>query len=78
MINRPNHLQLEALATIKNNPNFQIITQWLNESLSETLSKCMTEHDSTALRQAQGEAKTLFDFLHFVEEARAIIEKNKR
>lgn len=78
MIEKPSHLQLEALSALEHNSNFKHVKNWLEDSLMKTYQHCSTEHDDATLRQEQGAAQALSEFLTLANNARGIIEKNRR
>lgn len=78
MIRKPNAIEIEALATLKNNNSFQHVLGWLTESLVLTYDECATLHDEIALRQAQGSAQDLKEFLDLAENAVKLIKKSRR
>lgn len=78
MIKQPGANQLEALAILEHNPNFIAIREWLEDSLRATYETCASERDEVTLRQAQGAATDLNEFLGYTRTARDTAEKLRK
>jgi hypothetical protein len=78
MIKKPSAIQLESLSILENDTNFARVKEWLTESLEETLGELMTEQDEARMRGAQGSAKDLSEILKLANDARKIIDKQRR
>lgn len=78
MIRTPTAHELEAIALLEHNPNFKQIVTLLQDSLDETRTRCIEERDEITLRQAQGAAVDLNEFLTLVGDARAMVEKLRK
>ncbi|WP_417518737.1 hypothetical protein [Marinobacter sp.] len=78
MIRQPTQHELEALAVLEHNPNFIALRQWLEDSLRATHERCAQERDEVTLRQAQGAAMDLTDFLEHARTARGTAEKLRK
>lgn len=78
MINRPSARVLEALMALEHDHHFKDIMQWIEDSRQATTERCIEETDETALRQAQGAAQDLRDFIKAAREARASLERQRR
>jgi len=78
VITNPNHEQIEALASLQHNRDFNTVIDWLKDNLEATRDQLMEEYDEVATRRAQGEAKNLSEILRMANDARTFIEKSKR
>lgn len=78
MIRTPTPHQLEALALLEHDPNFKQVLILLQDSLDDTQQRCIEERDEITLRQAQGAAVDLTEFLRLVGTARATAEKLRK
>lgn len=78
MIIKATAKEIEALASLRHNPHFEAVIEWLEASYMETLSKCSEELNIESLRQQQGAAIDLREFLQHAHNARDYIEKSKR
>ena len=58
-----------ALKAEKMSPHFQIILQWFKDSLAEQRETNDAEKDDVTLRQGQGRALNMSDFLKEVDAA---------
>lgn len=78
MIARPTPRQLEALAMLEHDNHFKDVMQLLRDSLDETISRCISETDEVALRQAQGAARDLRELIDMAGTARTTAEQLRR
>lgn len=75
MIEKPDASVVEALVSLRNNRDFNVITDWLQRSLSQTAEQLIDEANPDSVRRQQGEASTLREFLHHAENAKDYMDK---
>lgn len=78
MIRTPTQHELEALSNLEHDPDFKQVLKLLQDSLDATRQRCINERDEITLRQAQGAAVDLNEFLILVGTARAQAENLRR
>ena len=76
-MNRPSKEELESIVRLKNDHDFLIIVNWLNESKKTIQSNIFAtiEPETTRL---QGEGRTLEYILDKIQDAKLILEPKKR
>lgn len=78
MIIRTDQRVLEALMALEHDHHFKDVVQWMADSLEATRNRCMEETDEIALRQAQGAAKDLREFIEAARDARSNLDSIRR
>lgn len=78
MINKPTAEQIEALTVLEHHHHFKVIREWLEQSLQTTQERCIEEMNIDSVRQLQGAAKDIKEFLEFAQNARDILETLRR
>jgi hypothetical protein len=68
---------LAALARLDNNTDFAAVKGWFLQNLAEAHKSLETERDEVPLRQAQGQAQLMTDFLSRAKSARDVMEKKR-
>ena len=64
-----------ALLVLTGNPHFKMVLGWFRESLAEQDSRNRREQDDALLRQGQGHAACMDDFLKTVDAAPETLER---
>lgn len=77
MLSRPSTKVITALARLEGNNDFEVIREWLKESLQDLYGTCTATKDETLVRWQQGAAQTVADFLSRAEEARGLLHKSR-
>lgn len=75
MLTRPSSRVLEAFSKLEFDERFIEIKAWLDQSLAETFVRITTIEDDAKLRQQQGSAQTLKEFIDTAENARSMLKK---
>lgn len=69
---------LDALASLSNDRDWNIVAEWLGESLESLTRECTTQTDDTLLRMVQGAAQAVSGLLEQQKGARAALEKIRK
>lgn len=75
MLKRPDQRVLNALAALENDPHFEDVRKWMNDSLQDLYVQMSETKDETLSRWSAGAAQAVKEFVRYSEEARSILQK---
>lgn len=78
MLTRPDIRVLSALASLEGHPEWQVVREWLEESLAHTSRETEEMIDAVRLRMEQGAAQTLRTLIEHQDSAPAALDEHRR
>jgi hypothetical protein len=75
MLQKPSIQVLNALASLKGNPQFEAIQQWMAASLQDLYRDSASTKDEVLCRWQQGAAQAVSEFLEKSKDAEEVIRK---
>lgn len=72
------HRTIEALASLQNNRDFDVVMDWIRSSQTEATIAAVHKDDDVSIRLAQGEARALGELILHADQARSYMKKNRK
>lgn len=77
MLAKPNQKVLSALASLRGDPNFSTVLDWMCQSLDNLYADGASAKDDVIVRWHQGAAQAVRDFLDKADSAHEVIRKSR-
>lgn len=77
MLSKPTTQQLKSLYHLSKQPAWAEVNNVLENELKKSLDVLVDSRDDTTIRQVQGRAQFIREFLAIVQSAQAALEKSK-